>query len=78
MKRATVPSPRPPSEAVVDEIQAAFQRLSPRPYSRDDAREAVHNLARFFDVLERWAVEDAADGRGPLAGRLGDATPPEP
>ena len=76
MKRS-IPSPRPPSDAVIDEVQAAFQRRSSQHYSRDDAKEAVHNLGRFFDVLERWAREDAAQGRGPLAGRLGDTTPPE-
>ncbi len=76
MKRA-IASPRPPSEALLDEVQAAFQRRTSRPYTRDDAREAVHNLGRFFEVLERWAREDAAKGLGPLAGRLGDTTPPE-
>jgi len=75
MRRA-IPSPRPPSDEVLDEVQVAFQRVSPRPFSREDAREAVHNLARFFDVLERWARED--EEHGPLSGQLGNAVSSNP
>jgi len=60
---------------VVEEVRAALQPLSPRPYTAADAREAIHNLGRFFAVLERWAVEDARAGPGPLATDPDDPSP---
>ncbi len=78
MSRPHLSTPRPASDAVIDDVQVALQRLSPRPYGRDDAREALHNLGRFFDVLERWSRVDAAKAREVGVGRLGDAPSPEP
>jgi hypothetical protein len=72
---------REASDAALDGVAQCFQPLSAVPLSRDDAREITENLGRFFDVLERWAVEDAQRGVGPLAERfrdLGLTTPAAP
>ncbi len=63
---------REASDAALDGVVGAFQPLSPVPLTRDDAREITENLGRFFEILERWAVEDAQKGRGPLGSRLRD------
>ena len=47
------------SDTVLDDVQVALQHLSPRPVSREMARESVYNLARFFDVLQRWDAESS-------------------
>ena len=73
VKRAV--RPRPLSEDVLDEAQAAFQQLSSEPFTREDTREAFDNLGRFFEVLERWAREDAQKGHGPFSRWLGDTHP---
>ncbi len=77
-RRARYPSPRPPSDETLGMVQAAFQPLSPQPFTRDDAREAVHNLGRFFAVLERWSSEGRADDGRTDPGRLRDTQPAEP
>jgi hypothetical protein len=60
---------RGPSDEVLDGLANAFQPYSKEPITRDDAREMAENLHGFFGVLERWAREDAANGKGPWAGR---------
>ncbi len=67
MKRAAALAPRPPSEDLLGEVAQAFQPYSPDPLTRDDAREIVDTLTRSMAVLERWAWEDAAKGKGPFA-----------
>jgi hypothetical protein len=63
---------REASDAALDGVVLAFQPLSAAHLTRDDAREITENLGRFFDILERWAVEDAQRGKGPLAERFRD------
>lgn len=63
---------REASDTALDGVVQAFQPLSAVPLSRDDAREITENLGRFFDILERWAVDDAQRGKGPLADRFRD------
>ena len=72
MSRPTRPSPRTCrqrrlDDEVLDRLAAAYQPLAPEPISRDDAAEIADNLSRFFDVLQEWAIEDAAKGVGPWA-----------
>ena len=66
------------SDTVLDDVQVALQHLSPRPVTREAARESVYNLARFFDVLQRWQAEsDAATRQAPEAedkGTTGSST----
>jgi hypothetical protein len=56
-------------DEVLDRLAAAYQPLSPEPITRDDAAEIADNLRRYFDVLQEWAIEDAAKGVGPWAGK---------
>lgn len=78
MSRPHVSPPVSFSDEAVEAVQVAFQRLSPRPYSREQAEEALYNLDRFFRVLERWAREEDAQDHGSLADPLADTHPPEP
>lgn len=57
-----------PRDEVLDRVAAAFQPYAPSPLTRDDAREITANLVRVFDVLQEWALEDAAKGMGPWGG----------
>lgn len=41
-------------ERFLDETCAFWQPLSPRPLSREDARQINENLAGFFTVLAEW------------------------
>lgn len=67
MSRPTFLAHQGPSDEVLDDLATAFQPYSPDPIGRDDAREIAENLHGFFGVLERWAREDAANGKGPWA-----------
>lgn len=58
------------SDAALDGVVQVFQPMSAAPLTRDDAQEITENLGKFFEILERWAIEDAARGKGPLASRL--------
>ena len=60
-----------PRDEVLDRVVAAFQPFAPAPLTRADAREITTNLVRVFDVLQEWALEDAAKGMGPWAGLVG-------
>ncbi len=53
---------------VLDDLGRVFQPHAPKPLTRDDTREIADNLHGFFSVLERWARNEAAQGRGPWAG----------
>lgn len=64
----TVTVNQPVSDDALDAIIEAFQPLDPKPITRDRAQRMVENLHGFFGVLERWAREDAANGKGPWAG----------
>lgn len=51
-----VPSPlilqlHPEREELVDRALEVLQPLSPEPLTRDDAREAIDNLARAYLIL---------------------------
>lgn len=49
-------------EKLIDDTLAVWQPLSPRPLSREDAREIRENLTGFFLLLLRW---QAAAATGP-------------
>lgn len=65
MNRAHILAHRAPSDEVLDNLVTAFQPHSPDPLTREDATEIAENLHGFFGVLEGWAREDNAGGRGP-------------
>ena len=72
MSRPTRPSTRTRrqrrlDDEALDRLAAAYQPLTPDPITRDDAAEIADNLRRYFDVLQEWAIEDAAKGVGPWA-----------
>ena len=72
MSRPTRPSTRTRrqrrlDDEALDRLAAAYQPLTPDPITRDDAAEIADNLRRYFDVLQEWALEDAAQGVGPWA-----------
>ncbi len=63
------------SDTVLDDVQVALQHLSPRPVSREVARESVDNLVRFFDVLQRWTAEsDAKQQASEIMASTGSST----
>ena len=63
------------SDTVLDDVQVALQHLSPRPVSREVARESVYNLVRFFDVLQRWTAEsDAKQQASEIMASTGSST----
>lgn len=64
----TVTVAQPVSDAALDALIEAFQPLDPQPITRSRAQRMAENLHGFFSVLERWAREDAAVGKGPWAG----------
>lgn len=45
-----------------DSIIAIWQPASPRPLTREDAREIAANVVGFFTLLQQWAEQDAALG----------------
>jgi len=72
LSHPTRPSPRIRrqhrlADEALDRLAAAYQPLTPEPITRDDAAEIADNLRRYFDVLQEWALDDAAKGVGPWA-----------
>lgn len=43
-----------PDDAAVDRFQVAARSISPKPLTRDQAREGLGNLLDFLILLERW------------------------
>ncbi len=71
MRRAvtSIPEAMNTPADLLDELALAYQPLATEPITRPDAAEIADNLRRFFDVLQDWAVEDAARGVGPWVDR---------
>lgn len=61
-------------EAAIASMKAHLERVSGRPRTRDDARQAFENLLGFFTILNEWkATADAED-----AGSAARASVPPP
>lgn len=45
----------------LDAIAKIWQPSSTRPLGREDALEIARNLAGYFNVLGRWAEQDALE-----------------
>lgn len=41
----------------LDQTIAVWQPLSPKPLTREDAREIIENAVGFYGTLIRWALE---------------------
>ena len=41
----------------LDRTIAVWQPLSPKPLTREDAREIIENAVGFYGTLIRWALE---------------------
>ena len=52
----------------LDRTIAVWQPLSPKPLTREDAREIIENAVGFYGTLIRWALEakstDTPNGNG--------------
>ncbi len=43
---------------MLDETVRFWQPHSSRPLTREDARQAIENVAGFFSTLRRWALAE--------------------
>ena len=52
----------------LDRTIAVWQPLSPKPLTREDAREIIENAVGFYSTLIRWALEakptETSNGNG--------------
>jgi len=53
-------APVPANSPLIDSAIRFWQPRSPRPLSREDAREIVENITGFFSVLLEWEEQDRA------------------
>ena len=44
---------------LTEETLAVWQPRTTRRLAAEDAREAMHNVTGFFNLLRRWAADDA-------------------
>lgn len=45
-----------PKEGLLDETRRAWQPYADRELTREDAREIIHNIVGYFDLLHEWDV----------------------
>jgi len=46
-----------PSGDAIEETRRFWEARTGQPVSEEDAREIIHNLAAFFDLLDKWDRE---------------------
>jgi hypothetical protein len=57
----------PAKEAAIATMKAHLERVSGRPRTRDDARQAFENLLGFFTILNEWKARADAEDAGSAA-----------
>jgi hypothetical protein len=66
-----------PSDEAIEETRRFWEAYTGQPVSEEDAREIIHNLAAFFDLLDKWDRETRG-APSPGRAQAGEGAPDEP